>query len=145
MSPILLIGDSFSYQYRAEGADLASQLFARLGYSIDTISVSGGGKDAIWQALAQREGDLSEKRVVIWCFSGLVLYQAGMERYDLFPNDDEVTAEQLADYLNGLDDFANAGLVAQDVGGYLHLVGAQGGAQSFEVTGGTAAGRGQRP
>lgn len=57
----------------------------------------------------------------------------------VFPNDDEVTAEQLADYLNGLDDFANAGLVAQDVGGYLHLVGAQGGAQSFEVTGGTAA------
>jgi len=88
LSPILLIGDSFSYQYRAEGADLASQLFARLGYALDTISVSGGGKDAIWQALAQREGDLSEKRLVIWCFSGLVLYHAGMERYDLFPDDD---------------------------------------------------------
>lgn len=54
------------------------------------------------------------------------------------PNADEATADQIADYLNGLDDFANAGLAAQSVGGYLHLVGTQGGAQDFEITGGTA-------
>lgn len=57
-----------------------------------------------------------------------------------FPNVDEISAEELADYLNSLEDFTNAGLAAQDVGGYLHLVGAQGGAQSFELTGGTATG-----
>jgi flagellar hook-associated protein 1 FlgK len=56
-----------------------------------------------------------------------------------FPNDEKVTAAQMADYLNGLEDFSDAGLVAQDVGGYLHLVGAQGGAASFELTGGAAA------
>lgn len=57
-----------------------------------------------------------------------------------FPNNDQVPASQMAEYLNGLPEFSGGGLVAHDVGGYLHIVGEEGGAPSFEITGGNAAG-----
>jgi len=67
-SPILVIGDSFTAIYRPEGADIASQLYARLGLRMDCISIASGGANTVWKTLARRRDDLAGKRLVVWIF-----------------------------------------------------------------------------
>ncbi len=84
-SPILLIGDSYSAVYRKEGADVASQLYARLGFELDCISLQQGGANSVWQALARRQDGLRGKKMVIWMFAMNVLGADEMIQVDLFP------------------------------------------------------------
>jgi hypothetical protein len=84
LSPILLMGDSFSGLFHSESADMASLLFARLGYRIDVIGIPGGGA-ALWKSLRRRgrEG-LEGKRVIIWMCS-ILEFQREFEPRPLFP------------------------------------------------------------
>ncbi len=78
---VLLLGDSFTRVFSdpalglGQGAGLAEQLAARLGTSIDSIALAGGGALAVREALARRaglsadEGGLAGKRVVVWQFA----------------------------------------------------------------------------
>lgn len=84
-SPILLIGDSYSAVYRKEGADMASHLYAQLGFGLDFISLAQGGANSVWQAVARRPKGLRGKKLVIWMFAMNVLGSEDMIHVDLFP------------------------------------------------------------
>ena len=83
-SPILLLGDSFAAQYKKESCDLASQLFARLGTPIDTITVSAGGSTKVWETLARRDDPFAGKKLVIWVFHSRALGNAKMQVVKVF-------------------------------------------------------------
>lgn len=73
--PILFLGDSNSQWYKKYGADIASQLCARLEQHLDVIAMQGAAADAWWKTLARREGagSLAGKRIVIWVFEARML------------------------------------------------------------------------
>jgi len=83
-SPIVVLGDSFALHYFTEGANLASQLFARIGRPLDTILVPGGGGEAVWQALARRPDPLQGKRLVVWVFTSNALYSNSIKPVRIF-------------------------------------------------------------
>ena len=74
-APVLLLGDSFANIYRrkelewGEGAGLGEQLMLRLGVGVQVIAINGGAATAVREALAQRPGALSRKKVVVWTCS----------------------------------------------------------------------------
>lgn len=67
-SPLVLLGDSFSGQYGDEASDLARQLHAATGYTVDAITMSAGAAQ-VWSALARRGDGLAGKRWVVWAFT----------------------------------------------------------------------------
>jgi len=67
-SPVLILGDSYSDIYRTSGADIAVELYARLGFKMDRIAVPNGGANTVWQAVARRRDELRGKKLVIWIF-----------------------------------------------------------------------------
>lgn len=83
-SPILLLGDSFAAQYKGEACDLASQLFARLGTPIDSITVSAGGSTKVWETLARRDDPFAGKKLVIWVFHSRALGGGKMQVVKVF-------------------------------------------------------------
>jgi len=65
-SPILLLGDSYSRYYAPESSDLVSLLYARTGWRLDGIVLSGNASKGVWEAVARRRDGLAGKRVVVW-------------------------------------------------------------------------------
>jgi hypothetical protein len=84
-SPVLILGDSYSDIYKIEGAGLAVQLYARLGYEMDRIAVSSGGANSVWQSLARRKEGLAGKKVVIWVFRMTELDNPDLRKVGIFP------------------------------------------------------------
>jgi alginate O-acetyltransferase complex protein AlgJ len=74
-APVLLLGDSFANIYHrkelewGEGAGLGEQLMLRLGVGVQVIAINGGAATAVREALAQKPGALSRKKVVVWTCS----------------------------------------------------------------------------
>jgi len=77
-SPVLLMGDSHCLVFHAggdmlaQGAGLADQLAAELGFAVDLLGVRGSGARPARIALyrrASQPGYIAKKRVVIWCFA----------------------------------------------------------------------------
>ncbi len=67
-SPILLIGDSYTFVYANASASLAAQLSFDIGFPVAHIGMGAGGP-AVPRRLAQMGTDgLAKHRVVIWAF-----------------------------------------------------------------------------
>lgn len=65
-SPIVLLADSFADYHRQEGADFTTQLWRRLGTSIDLINPRGGVERASRDTLRRRPNGPKDEKIVIW-------------------------------------------------------------------------------
>lgn len=80
---ILLIGDSFVGTHTQHDSDLASHLYARLGYHVDSIYNPGGGM-RVWKTVARRGDRLLAQKLIIWVFSARALAAPPPPRVPLF-------------------------------------------------------------
>jgi len=89
-SPVLLVGDSHNLVFHiggdmhAEGAGLADQLAAKLGFPVDVVGVRGSGATPSRIQLYRRKDNLAGKKVVIWCLSAREFTEgSGWWKFDL--------------------------------------------------------------
>ncbi len=74
-SPVLLLGDSHNLIFhsggdmQAQGAGLADNLAAVIGYPVDIVAVRGSGATPARLNLMRRNDNLAGKKLVVWCFS----------------------------------------------------------------------------
>ncbi len=74
-SPVLLLGDSHNLIFhsgddmQAQGAGLADQLAAQLGFPVDVVAVRGSGATPARLNLMRRKDNMKGKKLLIWCFS----------------------------------------------------------------------------
>ncbi len=92
-SPVLLLGGEEVLAYhdpaKGEAAGLADHLAARLARTVDLIGVNGSAATASRIALMREmnasESYITEKRVIIWCFSAEEFTQADVWRFVPLP------------------------------------------------------------
>lgn len=71
-SPVVLLGDSYTLVFHAGGdllasdAGLPADLALEIGFPVDLIAANGGGATA--RLSLRRRGDLTGKKLVVWCF-----------------------------------------------------------------------------
>ncbi len=83
-SPIVLLGDSFTNNFREHASDVTSHIYARIGVPLDVIAIKEGATRIAWKTLARRPSGMKGKRLVIWLMPSKVFSNPILENVGLF-------------------------------------------------------------